>query len=97
MEKDKSNLENKKGQVEKHGEKLKGLDDQIEEAKETLSSLQKDYEEAKRDVAPDEVTLTNEQEEEIYAIPPEKIHPPAHAHEITQICVLEKVTTVESR
>ena len=31
------------------------------------------------------------------SISPEKIHPPAYAHEITQICVLQKVITVESR
>eukprot|EP00429_Kryptoperidinium_foliaceum_P067731 CAMPEP_0176050074 /NCGR_PEP_ID=MMETSP0120_2-20121206/24886_1 /TAXON_ID=160619 /ORGANISM="Kryptoperidinium foliaceum, Strain CCMP 1326" /LENGTH=1306 /DNA_ID=CAMNT_0017383505 /DNA_START=96 /DNA_END=4016 /DNA_ORIENTATION=+ len=64
LEQAQKQLEKKKDQAKKHGSKIEELNDGIEQAKKDLAELEKEYEEAKRDAAPDEVTLTTEQEEE---------------------------------
>lgn len=65
IEKNKKELGKTKANAEKHGDTLQGIDTRYEEAKEALASLEQEYEESRRDVAPDDVTLTQEQEEEL--------------------------------
>jgi structural maintenance of chromosome 1 len=64
IEQDQTQLKNKKKQAESHKDKLETLSKEIDESNETLEVLEKDYEEVKRDAAPDQVSLTQEQEEE---------------------------------
>ncbi|KAL3945257.1 MAG: hypothetical protein SGBAC_000668 [Bacillariaceae sp.] len=61
---DKSQVEKKKTQAEMHGTKLQELDEEITRSKNDLKDLEREYDEAKQDAAPDQVTLTQAQEEE---------------------------------
>mmetsp|Transcript_21679 Transcript_21679/g.53551 ORF Transcript_21679/g.53551 Transcript_21679/m.53551 type:complete len:1308 (+) Transcript_21679:143-4066(+) len=61
---DKSQVEKKKSQAEMHGAKLEELDEEIVRSRNDLKDLDREYDEAKQDAAPDQVTLTQAQEEE---------------------------------
>lgn len=64
IEQDEAQLVKKKEQAEKHESTIQELEEKVVLARKDLDELQQEYEEAKRGAAPDEVTLTQEQEEE---------------------------------
>lgn len=64
IQKDEAQLEKKTQQASMHSHKLKELEDKAKLAKKDLKDLEEEYEEAKKEAAPDQVTLTHDQEEE---------------------------------
>ena len=64
IKQDEKQLAKKKEQAGKHSEKLQELDEKAAAAKQDLEELKEEYEEAKKEAAPDQITLTQEQEEE---------------------------------
>ena len=64
LEKDEAALSKKKEAAESHQETLESLETELTQAQTDKQELEEEYEAVKRDVAPDQVTLTPEQEEE---------------------------------
>lgn len=61
---DKIKLEKVESKAGKHNDTLKKLEEQIESANDDLKELQEEYETAKQDALPDQVALSQSQEEE---------------------------------
>jgi structural maintenance of chromosome 1 len=64
ISRDESAKEKKQSAKNQHSTLLKELDEKVDLARNDLESLEQDYETAKRDAAPDQMALTQEQEEQ---------------------------------